>query len=237
MKMDTAKEFAIEIHKNANKEHLELSCESFKTTVFDVLERGDITSIEFELEEQYVEDGKIPRKEYYDYYVDWCGESDYINEAQKSYISKPGHLYLVIDKNSKIDDYFDKEEIDNDETMEFQFDMYDVGNEKDDDEDIQSIDCLLCEIGKLPAFENEENLIVSVDTFCEPAICKEKVYISNTTGRKCPHCGESYYTELYSDSTAVYYPPIYKNGVNINPDRNQITTTCRCLNCGKEFTY
>lgn len=70
-----------------------------------------------------------------------------------------------------------------------------------------------------------------------PVICKANVNISNTTGRKCPHCGESYYTELYSDSTTVYYPPIYKNGVNINPDRNQTTTTCRCLNCGKEFTY
>lgn len=130
MKIDTAREFAIEIHKNANKEHLELGCESFKTTVFDVLARGDITSIEFELEEQYVEDGKIPKKEYYDYYVDWCGESDYINEAQKSYISKPGHLYLVIDKNSKIYYYFDKEEIDDEETMEFQFKMYDIRDGK-----------------------------------------------------------------------------------------------------------
>lgn len=54
---------------------------------------------------------------------------------------------------------------------------------------------------------------------------------------KCPHCGESYYQELYTTTTAVYYPPVYKDGVNINPDRNQSTTTCICLNCGKEFTY
>ena len=54
---------------------------------------------------------------------------------------------------------------------------------------------------------------------------------------KCPYCGESYYQELYATTTAVYYPPIYKNGVNINPDRNQSATTCRCLNCGKEFIY
>lgn len=53
---------------------------------------------------------------------------------------------------------------------------------------------------------------------------------------KCPYCGESYYTELYSTSTAVYYPPVYKNGVNINPDMNTSTTTCKCLNCHKEFT-
>lgn len=56
------------------------------------------------------------------------------------------------------------------------------------------------------------------------------------TNKKCPHCGESYYTELYSNSTAVYYPPIYKDGVNINPDRNTLTTYCKCLNCHKEFT-
>lgn len=53
----------------------------------------------------------------------------------------------------------------------------------------------------------------------------------------CPHCGESYYMENYSTTTAVYYPPVYKNGVNINPDRNTITTYCTCLNCGKNFSY
>lgn len=54
---------------------------------------------------------------------------------------------------------------------------------------------------------------------------------------RCPHCGESYYQELYSESTCVYYPPIYKNGVNINPDRNTTTTYCHCLNCDKDFSY
>lgn len=54
---------------------------------------------------------------------------------------------------------------------------------------------------------------------------------------KCPHCGASYYVELYTTTTAVYYPTIYKNGVNINPDQNSSTTCCRCLECGKEFTY
>lgn len=53
----------------------------------------------------------------------------------------------------------------------------------------------------------------------------------------CPHCGESYYMENYSTCTAVYYPPIYKDGVNINPDRNTTTTHCTCMNCGKEFSF
>ena len=53
----------------------------------------------------------------------------------------------------------------------------------------------------------------------------------------CPHCGESYYMEKYSSTTAVYYPPIYKDGVNINPDRNKTTTHCTCMNCGKDFSF
>ena len=57
------------------------------------------------------------------------------------------------------------------------------------------------------------------------------------TNRYCPNCGESYYMENYSRSTAMYFPPIYKDGVNINPDRNIHTTYCTCMNCGKEFSY
>lgn len=53
----------------------------------------------------------------------------------------------------------------------------------------------------------------------------------------CPHCGKSYYMEKYSETTAVYYPPIYKDGVNINPDRNTTTTHCICMNCGKDFSF
>lgn len=54
---------------------------------------------------------------------------------------------------------------------------------------------------------------------------------------RCPRCGESYYMERYTTCTAVYYPPIYKEGLNINPDQNLSTTTCKCLNCGKDFVY
>ena len=54
---------------------------------------------------------------------------------------------------------------------------------------------------------------------------------------KCPKCGQSYFMEKYSVSTAVYYPPIYKDGVNINPDRNITTTVCVCLNCNETFSY
>jgi len=54
---------------------------------------------------------------------------------------------------------------------------------------------------------------------------------------KCPKCGESYFTEKYSMTTAVYYPPVLKNGININPDMNSTTTECQCMNCGERFSY
>lgn len=52
---------------------------------------------------------------------------------------------------------------------------------------------------------------------------------------KCPKCGESYYQEMYSVTTALYCPPIMKDGVNINPNSNKSTTHCHCCNCGNEF--
>jgi hypothetical protein len=64
------------------------------------------------------------------------------------------------------------------------------------------------------------------------AICSVTTVSSDV---KCPNCGESYYTIEYGESTCVYYPPIIKDGVNINPDRNMHTQHCRCLNCQTRF--
>ena len=52
---------------------------------------------------------------------------------------------------------------------------------------------------------------------------------------RCPYCGESYYEEMYSEMTTAYYPPIYKDEVNINPDRNTTTTKYLCNKCGEIF--
>ena len=54
---------------------------------------------------------------------------------------------------------------------------------------------------------------------------------------KCPRCEESYYTEHYSTTTAMYWTPIYKNGVLINENPNTTTTYCTCCNCGNSFYY
>ena len=54
---------------------------------------------------------------------------------------------------------------------------------------------------------------------------------------KCPHCGASYYREEYRMRTSMYYPPIFKDGVNINPDGNITTVACFCLGCKSDFSY
>lgn len=51
--------------------------------------------------------------------------------------------------------------------------------------------------------------------------------------KKCPHCGASYYTPKGSYTTALYCPPIYKDGVNINKMKNTSTTTYYCLACDR----
>ena len=58
----------------------------------------------------------------------------------------------------------------------------------------------------------------------------------DTTNIKCPHCGASYYMELYSMTTALGCPTVIKDGKVISKNPNTVTRTCKCLNCGKTFT-
>lgn len=50
---------------------------------------------------------------------------------------------------------------------------------------------------------------------------------------KCPYCGGAYFAVGPTFTTAVYYAPIYKDGVNINPDHNKSITKYECLKCGR----
>lgn len=54
---------------------------------------------------------------------------------------------------------------------------------------------------------------------------------------ECPNCHESNYIENYSTCTAMYFPPQYKDGVNVNPDGNTTTTYCSCCSCNHNFSY
>lgn len=136
MEMNTIKEFAIEISKEANDTPYlpfgSVPMLSETCTKFDrLLKYNDITSIEFDLYDPYAEnpDDTVV---HYNYFVDWCGESEYENSAQKSYLSSLGNLYIVITKgiednpNIMFEQYFDKEVIEDEDSMSLKFEMYDM---------------------------------------------------------------------------------------------------------------
>ena len=128
-KMDVAHTFAIEIHKDANKVRHLFGCEEDKELTFDrFTSYNDITQIELELTNDYVEEGQEPIVEHYHYYIHWVGDDDYVNEAQKSYISNVGNLYIVVADGKNIEDFFYKEQIDNHDHMDFVCSMYDIGD-------------------------------------------------------------------------------------------------------------
>ena len=109
-KMDVAKTIAIEIFKDANKERDQFGQtqnEDFKQMTFDrFMEYNDITNIQFELIEDNGNDTKTSHAEYYDYYVDWTGDSEYTNGAQKTCIGDDGSLCILIADGKKIKEIF-----------------------------------------------------------------------------------------------------------------------------------
>lgn len=126
--MDIVHTFAIEIHKDANKEHYPLGIKEDKQSVFDRLTAwDDITSIEFTLVEQYENDTLLSNEVHYNYFVHWVGDNDVINLAQNHYISNQGHLYIVISEDKSIGHFFNYENIDNAYHMDFVCSMYEIG--------------------------------------------------------------------------------------------------------------
>lgn len=108
-KLESCHRFAVEIHRDAN-------CRHGNGTVFERIQAyPDVTSIKFSI------DG-----EEHQFWIDYDEES--LVPPQKSYLSKPGHLYLVIGENAEMSDFFDKENIDDPEYVDFWFEMYDVGD-------------------------------------------------------------------------------------------------------------
>lgn len=83
---------------------------------------------------------------------------------------------------------------------------------------------------------NARNLSLDINNINDLK-CKVTNAVDVQINYLCPYCGESYYMENYSTRTCMYFPPIYKDGVNINPDKNTTTVHCTCMNCGKYFSF
>ena len=66
---------------------------------------------------------------------------------------------------------------------------------------------------------------------------KERAESDKAEVVRCPYCDESYYQELYSTTTCLYSPAIYKDGELISKTPNTTAVACHCLSCGKDFAY
>lgn len=124
-KMDTANTFVIEIHRDANDTINPFGDPNLGQYLkFDRLSRyDDISSIEFELYDDNNNWGEV-----YHYYVNWVGDDNYENDAQKSYLSKDNNLYIVIADGKNIKDFFNMEEINDSAYMDVVFSLCEVGN-------------------------------------------------------------------------------------------------------------
>ncbi|MET3209719.1 UNVERIFIED_CONTAM: hypothetical protein ABIC26_002666 [Paenibacillus sp. PvR008] len=97
--MDTCDTFSIVVNRNANTDYQVSVIEdnNYKQNTFDRLTNGDIVVIDI----VYDDDSKD------EIYVRWEGKSDYLNEAQKTYISKLGDLFIVISKEETVESFFE----------------------------------------------------------------------------------------------------------------------------------
>ena len=84
---------------------------------------------------------------------------------------------------------------------------------------------------RLVPLSNETTCKTSVDHLMDMVEGARSIY----DNIKCPKCGAKYFEVGPSCCTAVYYPTIIKDGVNINPDRNKSYTTYSCCECGHKW--
>lgn len=112
-KMDCANTVAIEIFSEGNKEYSPFDViRDEDETLFDRLNMyHDITSIDIIYDDDTSEM----------YYVDY--EGDETNEYQKNYMNNFGDMYIVISKDKGIFDFFDEDEINDEEIISFAKDM------------------------------------------------------------------------------------------------------------------
>lgn len=112
VKMNCVGTVAMEIFSDGNKKYAPFGCEDEAEKCFDRLNMyHDITSIEIIYDDDTSET----------YYVDY--EGDATNEYQKNYMNNFGDMYIVISKDKGISDFFDEDEINDEEIISFAKDM------------------------------------------------------------------------------------------------------------------
>ena len=137
MEMRICNDFAIEIHRDANKKYSPFDIDDPEriTSTFDRFTKWrDITSIELTLtDNECYEENFDEHLEKHTIYLHWSGDNDYENLGQQCYINKSGDLYITVNDGKKsMYEIFD-EFIDDPETVDIHFEFMDIGdaNHKD----------------------------------------------------------------------------------------------------------
>lgn len=120
-KIDTCRTFFIEIHKSANQPYYEFEQqeEYFKKTVFErILAWDDLSSISFSLID---ETNKILSSRFY--YLGWVGDNEFSNDAQHSFVSDLGHLYIFVSQQRNIKAFLNTRDLKNETIINTHFNI------------------------------------------------------------------------------------------------------------------
>jgi hypothetical protein len=114
-KMRCCEHFSLSINRNDNISYLPFDQEEWEMNKFErITQSRDIVSVGV-----HYEDGTSE-----DFYVPWEGELDYSNECQNTYENEFGDLFLVINKNKKVEDVLNNSEINDKNRMDVIWKMY-----------------------------------------------------------------------------------------------------------------
>ena len=122
-------------------------------------------------------------------------------------------LFDIIDKINEVIDLLNNSFITNDSDTVY-------------GEVTNSLATITCD--RLTPLANETTCGVTVDHLMNMVEGSSSIY----DNIKCPKCGAKYFEVGASNCTAVYYPTIIKDGVNMNSDHNESVTTYTCCECG-----
>lgn len=131
-KMQCCDSFLIEIYRDANVVNKPFGYEDEnQTKIFErIALYNDITSIDVYYDKKYDNYKDVKTGEHDCIYVPYeeinKNQLGSPNKYQSTYINKYGDLYIVVDKDNKISDKFDLEEIDDEDALNFHFKMCDV---------------------------------------------------------------------------------------------------------------
>lgn len=133
MEMRVCNDFAIEIHRDANKKYAPFDIDDPEriTSTFDRLTKWrDITSIELTLtDNEYYDEDFDEHIETNKIFLHWTGDNEFENAGQLCYINKSGDLYITVNDGKKsMYDVFGKE-IDDPECVDLHFEFMDVGDD------------------------------------------------------------------------------------------------------------